>query len=163
MGCPFGTTTNQPPFPSNPPPPPNLPAFSTKSKITMSKKQASWDPGAGFGRGSGFSRQKLAGNEKWNDPYKPSNWWFPLRGLGSFPPSLPIAPARKADRFQLRQAERLETLAGGSACDGQQLLVPGCLRGSCRVQPGGGFLRPFEEPAIMLYDTLLLLGWIFRL
>ena len=26
-----------------------------------------------------------AGNEKWNDPYKPSNWWFPLRGpLGSF-------------------------------------------------------------------------------
>ena len=24
--------------------------------------------------------REMQGHEKWNDPYKPSNWWFPLSG-----------------------------------------------------------------------------------
>ena len=39
-------------------------------------------------RRSRLARVRHAGNDKWNDPCKPSNWWFPLReSQGSFPHS----------------------------------------------------------------------------
>ena len=48
------------------------------------------------GRGSKLAiGARDAENEKWNDPYESSNWWFPLRGApGSLPHSL-LRPARK--------------------------------------------------------------------
>ena len=46
-----------------------------------------------LGRSVDSSYWCSAGNEKWNDPCKPSNWWFPLRGPNSILHSLPVAPA----------------------------------------------------------------------
>ena len=111
---------------------------------------------------SGFqklaTRTKHAGNEKWNDPCKPSNWWFPLRGSPgslhfSFPTyrtgreatpktSLPIAPARhKGRQFQRRatingpiRSPRWPRRSGAVAADGHKVLE---IRGKGR----GRFLR----------------------
>ena len=37
-----------------------------------------------------------AGNENCNDPYKPSNWWFPLRGPPRFTTSFPTYRTSKS-------------------------------------------------------------------